>query len=252
MPDKAKNHLPSHRRGDDAVEAGIDERQRSFLRMVSHEFRTPLNTILGFADILSKELYGPLGSPRYLGYAELIVESGQRLLSLANQVIEIAKLEGRTADIQISLQSLDHALDDVTDRLRDEIAAARIDLVIENHGRLSSVRADDQGLRTVLANLIQNVCNHCPEGTQVVISATRAQDNVVISVADRGPGIGPSDFERVMRPFEQGGSALTRRNQGAGLGLRIVTLLCQAMEGRVEMGPTTGGGLTVSVYLPIA
>ena len=250
MPDKVKRFITTDHRLAATQEAGLDERQRAFLRMVSHELRTPLNTILGFGDIISKELYGPLGSPRYREYADLIVASGQRLLSLANQVIEIAKLEGQVAELEVTIQSLDHALDDVLDQLADVVIRAGVLLVVENQGHLPMLHADAQGLRTVLANLVHNVCNHCPHGTRLVISAVRIGDEIVISLTDDGPGIEPCDVVRVVRPFEQGGSPLSRQNQGAGLGLSIVTLLCQGMEGRLELNSRIGGGLTACVHLP--
>ena len=257
MPDLAKSIARSD--GELPIELhldgppmGLEDQQRSFLRMVSHELRTPLNTIVGFADILSKELYGPLGSPNYRDYAELIVTSGQRLLTLANQVIEIAKLEGRSADLQITVQSIDHALDDILDHLRDSITAAELDLIVENHGCLPSVRADDKGLRTLLGNLISNACNHCPKRAKLVISTVQTGTTVAISLADNGPGIALDDLARVLRPFEQGEPALNRRSQGAGLGLPIVSLWCRAMEGRMEISSVPGVSLTVSIYLPAA
>ena len=257
MPDLAKSiarsdgELPIELHLDDPP-TGLEDQQRSFLRMVSHELRTPLNTIVGFADILSKELYGPLGSPNYRDYAELIVTSGQRLLTLANQVIEIAKLEGRSADLQITVQSIDHALDDILDHLRDSITTAEIDLIVENRGCLPSVRADDKGLRTLLGNLISNACNHCPKRAKLVISTVQTGTTVAISLADNGPGIALDDLARVLRPFEQGEPALNRRSQGAGLGLPIVSLWCRAMEGRMEMSSVPGVGLTVCIYLTAA
>jgi signal transduction histidine kinase len=233
-------------------EAAMDETKRSFLRMVSHELRTPLNSILGFSEIIAAELYGPLGAPQYKEYAGIIRTSGARLLKLVNQVLEIARLEGRAMDMDLSAEPLDHALDDVLDGLRDEIGTRRIEVVVEGHGVLPVVTADARGLRNVLTNLIQNAVVFSPEGSQVRISACSKGDCVEISVVDDGPGIDPADIPRLLRPFEQGENALTRRSEGAGLGLPIVELLCVAMNGRLKLASAHGEGLTAIVRLPAA
>src|SRR4051794_17284499 len=95
------------------LEAAMDDQKRSFLRMVSHELRTPLNSILGFSEILTAELYGPLGTAQYKEYAEIIHGSGRKLLKLVNQVLEIARLEGRAMDLDAQAEPLEAALDDV-------------------------------------------------------------------------------------------------------------------------------------------
>lgn len=230
----------------------LDDNKRSFLRMVSHELRTPLNSILGFSEIISQELYGPLGAPQYKEYAGIIRSSGQRLLKLVNQVIEIARLEGHAMDLTPRAEALDHALDDVLDGLREEISTRRTQITILDEGGLPVVMADARGLRTVLTNLIQNACVYSPEGSQVTISARQEGPDVEIRIMDCGPGLDPADIPRLLRPFEQGDNALTRRSEGAGLGLPIVDLLCQAMGGRLKLATTPGEGLTALVRLPVA
>ena len=243
---------PAPLRGRARRAAILDDHKRSFLRMVSHELRTPLNSILGFSEIISQELYGPLGAPQYKEYAGIIRSSGQRLLKLVNQVIEIARLEGHAMDLTPRAEALDHALDDVLDGLRDEIGARRTVVTVQDEGLLPAVMADARGLRTVLTNLIQNACVYSPEGSGVFISARRDGRDVDIRIVDQGPGVDPADIPRLLRPFEQGDSALTRRSEGAGLGLPIVDLLCQAMGGRLRLTSMPGDGLTAIVRLPAA
>lgn len=233
-------------------EAGLDDHKRSFLRMVSHELRTPLNSILGFSEIISSELYGPLGAPQYKEYAGIIRASGQRLLKLVNQVLEIARLEGRAVDLDQTPESLDHALDDVLDGLREDIALRRTQIVIEDQGALPLVTADARGLRTVLTNLIHNAVVFSPEGSEVRVRASRQRDSVEIAIIDQGGGIDPAEGPRLLLPFEQGENALTRRSEGAGLGLPIVNLLCQAMGGRLRLESDPGQGLSAIVRLPAA
>jgi signal transduction histidine kinase len=232
--------------------AALDAQKRSFLRMVSHELRTPLNSIIGFSEVISKELCGPLGSPQYKEYADHIRQSGLKLLKLVNQVLEIARLEGRAAELELSAEPLDHAVDDVLDALREEIAARRIEVRVADRGRLPGVVADPRALRTVLTNLIQNAVTYSPEGSQVRLSAGGGQTAVRIRIEDDGPGVDPDDLPRLMRPFEQGENALTRTAEGAGLGLPIVALLCRAMGGAFQLSTEPGKGLTAEVVLPAA
>ncbi|HEY3696442.1 HAMP domain-containing sensor histidine kinase [Phenylobacterium sp.] len=231
--------------------AVLDEHKRSFLRMASHELRTPLNSILGFSEIISAELYGPLGAPQYKEYADIIRASGQRLLKLVNQILEIARLEGHVTDLDLQPESLDNALDDVLDGLKEEIAVRRARVEASGRGALPLVVADPRGLRTVLANLIQNAVGFSPEGSTVRLSVTVQGADVEIAVADDGPGVDPLDLPRLMRPFEQGESALTRRSEGAGLGLPICDLLCQAMGGRLRLQSAPGQGFTARVRLAV-
>jgi signal transduction histidine kinase len=218
--------------------------------MVSHELRTPLNSILGFSEIIASELYGPLGAPQYKDYAEIIRSSGQRLLKLVNQVMEIARLESHAVDLDLRPELLDHALDDVLDGLADEVRARRARIVVEERGALPQVLADARGLRTILVNLIQNAVAFSPPDGEVHISATLHDGRVAIVICDEGPGVDPADIPRLLLPFEQGENALIRRTEGAGLGLPIVDLLCQAMHGQLTLAPIEGGGLCATVQLP--
>jgi signal transduction histidine kinase len=229
--------------------AALDEQKRSFLRLASHELRTPLNSILGFSEIISAELYGPLGAPQYKEYAGIIRESGQRLLKLVNQILEIARLEGQATDLDLRPEPLDVALEDVIDTLKDETGARDVRIVAVGRGGLPLVMADPRGLRTLLVNLIQNAVGYSPEGATVRVAAAQLGDWVEIEVTDDGPGVEPSELPRLMRPFEQGENALTRHSEGAGLGLPICDLLCQAMGGRLRLESAPGAGFTARVRL---
>ena len=230
--------------------AALDAQKRSFLRMVSHELRTPLNSIIGFSEIISRELCGPIGSPQYKEYADHVRQSGLKLLKLVNQVLEIARLEGHVTDLDPTPELLDHALDDALEGLRDEIAARRIRIAVHNEGHLPAVVADPRGLRTVLTNLLQNAIAYSPEGGEVRVRARRGVAGVRIHIEDDGEGIDPAEIPRLMRPFEQGQNALTRSTEGAGLGLPIVALLCEAMGGGLRLVSAPGRGLRADVLLP--
>jgi signal transduction histidine kinase len=228
----------------------LDARRRSFLRMVSHELRTPLNTVIGFSEIIACELYGPLGAPQYKEYAELVRQSGHRLLKLVNQVIEIARLEDGVVDLDLHPEPLDHAIDDALATLKEEIAARDLRIVVAERAFLPTVTADSRGLRTVFQNLLHNAVIHSPTGGLITIGAIAGPRGIEIVIADRGPGVETASLPRLLRPFEQGGEALTRPNQGAGLGLPISELLVRAMHGRMRLRSAPGAGFTAIVTLP--
>jgi signal transduction histidine kinase len=232
-------------------EAALDAHKRSFLRMVSHELRTPLNAVIGFSEIIATELYGPLSSPQYKEYAQLIHQSGHRLLALVNQVMEIARLEGHAIDMDVRPEPVDHAVEDVIETLAETARERRLEIDVTDSGHLQVV-ADGRGLRTMISNLLQNAIAWSPEGGRIALDVRPCGGSVEIEITDQGPGIPPDDIHRLMRPFEQGEDALTRTSQGAGLGLPIVQLLCKAMAGHLRLRSPPGQGLSAIVTLPAA
>ncbi len=230
----------------------LDDQKRSFLRMVSHELRTPLNAVIGFSEILSCELYGPLGSPQYKEYATLVHESGLKLLRLVNQIVEIARLEGHVTDLDLGEENLDEAIEDVVAQARADAATRGIDIASPRSGTSPALRADGRGLRTILNNLLQNALTHSPQGGLVTIGAKSIDGMVEIEIRDQGEGVDPADLTRLIRPFEQGGATLTRASEGAGLGLPIVDLLTRAMGGGLRLRSAPGHGFTAVVTLPEA
>jgi len=252
MADEAEHASGADGRARARIEAAMDDRRRSFLRMVSHELRTPLNSILGFSEILTSELYGPLGAPQYKEYAEIIHGSGQKLLKLVNQVLEIARLEGNTIEFDACPESLEAALDDVLLALKPELAARKVTVAIARRGELPAVTADGRGLRSMLTQLIHNAIVFSPEGGEVTVRAQRRGEDVDIVIQDHGDGVDPDELARLMAPFEQGENALTRKAEGAGLGLPIAHLTCLAMGGRLKLTSAPGQGLTATAGLPAA
>jgi signal transduction histidine kinase len=230
----------------------LDDQKRSFLRMVSHELRTPLNAVIGFAEIISCELYGPLGSPQYKEYAEHIRASGHKLLTLVNQILEIARLDGQPVDFDLRPEPIDHALEDVLEQLSGDLRLNGVTIDIGDETALPLVMADGRGLRTLLFNLMHNAVTWSPSGGTVRVSAAPRGARVAITISDQGPGVDPGDIPRLLSPFEQGQNPLTRRSQGTGLGLPIVQALTTAMGGRLVLRSALGQGMTAVVTLPAA
>jgi signal transduction histidine kinase len=232
--------------------SGVDEAKQSFLRMVSHELRTPLNAVIGFAEIIQTELHGPIGDPRYKGHAEIIRDSGLKLLKLVNQVLEIARLDAHAADLRIAPEA---PAPIVTAAIRDVQgeAAARAVVVRQSGADAAPLAlADPRGLHTALVNLLQNAIAHSPAGGEVMVRVRAGRNSVLFEVRDDGPGVATAELHRLVRPFEQAENALVRRTHGAGLGLSIVSLLCREMGGSLALRSSPGRGMTARIRLPSA
>jgi signal transduction histidine kinase len=252
MPAAVRRDETPHRtvrQGSAADRRAPEDHKRSFLRVVSHELRTPLNSILGFSEILATELYGPLGSEQYREYAEIIRSSGEKLLKLVNQVVEIVRLQTGDLDIDLQPERVAPFLESLSDGMHDMLTARQLRLQIEPCGE-AEVRADGRVLRTVLANLLQNAIAFSPDGGAIGIGVRAGPTELEIVVRNEGEGVDPADLPRLVRPFEQGENALTRQGQGAGLGLAICDLACQAMGGRLELTSERGRGFAAHVVLP--
>jgi signal transduction histidine kinase len=224
---------------------------RAFLRMASHELRTPLNSIIGFSEILATELYGPLGSPQYKQYAEIIRDSGGKLLKLVNQVLEIARLESKVVEWDLEPEPLRPAIDGVFSGLARDIAERQVTVKMDGDGPMPMVMADARGLQTILAALVQNAVLHSPVGAEVAISAERHGGMVEVAIENPAENLDPEEIPRLMTPFAQGETALTRP-EGAGLGLSICALTCQAMGGALNVTPAPGGRFRAAVSFKAA
>lgn len=227
----------------------LEDQKRAFLRLVSHELRTPLNSILGFSELLAGEHFGPLGAPQYREYAGIIRTSGKRLLKLMNQVLEIGRLEGLR--LEPGPEAVEPALDETVRGLAAEAAAKSVRLKMVCEGAPLAL-ADPWGLRTALSHLVQNAIQFSPEGGEVRLRVAVGEPFVDIFIEDDGEGCDPAEIARLVRPFEQGENALTRRGEGAGLGLTIAELTCGAMGARLTLKTAPGRGMSARIRLPAA
>ncbi len=246
-PPTAPVHLP------DALRRGSAEvGRRSFLRTVSHELRTPLNAVIGFSEIISRELHGPIGDPRYVEHARMIRASGLELLGLVNRVVDIARLESGAMELDLRPEPLDEMVAEAFTAARAAAEAKGVRLAQLLSWDASPVRADRRGFAMLMAALLSNAVNASPEGATVSVTARRKADRVFVTVRDDGPGIDPAELPRLMRPFEQGENALVRRSAGAGLGLPLARLLCAAMGGRLQLRTAPGQGVSAVIRLAAA
>jgi two-component system cell cycle sensor histidine kinase PleC len=230
---------------------GANKAKSEFLANMSHELRTPLNAINGFSEIMVGEMFGPLGDRRYQGYATDILNSGQHLLALINDILDMSKIEAGKMNLRIEPTSLDEVVEGSVRLVRDRADAAGLDLRVELP-LLPEVDADYRALKQVMLNLLSNALKFTPRGGQVTLTATQEDGRVRVSVKDNGIGISEEDLGRLARPFEQAESQLVKTQQGSGLGLALTKSLIELHGGRLELSSQVGVGTEASFTLPIS
>ena len=234
-------------------EAEAANRMKSqFLGNVTHELRTPLNAVINFAQLIADEINGPLGAPEYREYAAQIGASGTELLSLIDELLDLARAEAGQLTITEGLAEPDVLIDAAWRMLAPVAAARHVTLTRAAHAALSPVRGDATRLRQVLASLIANALKFTPAGGEVRIDA--AQDpatGLTISVRDTGIGIDATDLTRVMEPFEQVSGGGTESHPGIGLGLPLARHLAELHGGSLTLRSEQGGGTTAWFTLPV-
>lgn len=223
--------------------------KRAFMRMVSHELRTPLNSIIGFAEVLTHELYGPLGAPQYTEYAGIIRDSGKKLLSLFNDVLELVRLESEPGLLRPEVEALLPHIHDAVRRHTPAAQARGVHILPGLTDSELSAHFDPRGLCLCLDHLISNAIDFTPEGRDVEITVRPEGDHVDIAVFNPGKAPDPADIPRLMRPFEQGASDYNRSREGAGLGWPVVRLAAEAMGGTFSVQSDPRHGLKATVRL---
>ena len=220
-----------------------------FLANMSHELRTPLNAINGFSEIMQGEMFGPLGHERYKDYVADILSSGQHLLSLINDILDMSKIEA--GKMQLQPEPLDPValIDSCVRIMRARAEEKSITLSVEGDA-LPEIEADPRALKQVMLNLMSNAVKFTPEDGKVTVRTFDAADGVVIQVADSGIGISEEDLPRVGRPFEQIENQHAKKHQGSGLGLALSKSLIEMHGGTLRIDSVLGKGTTVSFSLP--
>jgi len=232
-------------------EAELASRSKTeFLANMSHELRTPLNAVIGFSDVLIGEIFGPLGDVRYRDYVHDIRDSGNHLLNLINDVLDVAKIEfGRIELIEESVP-LGEVIDACARLVRDRAEAAGVTLATELPADLPALRADVRRMKQILINLLSNAVKFTPSGGQVTIAASIDEGGLALAVTDTGIGMAPEDLSIALQPFGQIDSRLARKYQGTGLGLPLTKAMVELHGGHLELISAPGQGTTARVRLP--
>ncbi len=245
LADLAEKYAEEKTRAEEANAA-----KSKFLANMSHELRTPLNAIIGFSEIMESGMFGPLGAEKYTEYSRDIRESGEYLLDVINDILDMSKIEA--GGIRLTPESV--ALEPVlADCLRVVSTRAgekqlKLDAKIDPDIHLN---ADRRALKQIALNLLSNAVKFTPDGGAVSVRGRRRGGMVTIAIADNGIGIPKDALRKLGRPFEQVESQLTKRHQGSGLGLAIAKSLVEMHGGSMHIRSSLGQGTLVVVRLPL-
>jgi two-component system cell cycle sensor histidine kinase PleC len=244
LADLADKYSQEKNRAEEA-----NQTKSKFLANMSHELRTPLNAIIGFSEIMGSGMFGSLGSEKYQEYCHDILSSGQYLLEVINDILDMSKIEaGR---MKLDMEPLDlskmiaESLRVVSGRALDK----RLVLDADIEGYIPAV-ADRRATKQIIVNLLSNAIKFTPEGGRVTVRSRLLDDKIVLIIADTGIGIAPHSLARLGRPFEQVESQMTKTYHGSGLGLAIARSLTQLHGGSMRLRSKIEVGTVVRVTLP--
>jgi signal transduction histidine kinase len=220
-----------------------------FLATMSHELRTPLNAIIGFSEVLHEQMFGELNE-RQLAYVNDVLEAGQHLLSLINDVLDLAKIEAGRLDLQVSQVVIPDVLRGALSMHSERASRGDLELNLTTEPEQITIPADERRLRQIVFNLVSNAVKFTPAGGRVDVSARLKDGEVEIAVADTGPGIAAGDLEAIFKEFEQ--TSEGKQLEGTGLGLPLSRKLAELHGGRLWAESRPGHGSTFHLILPIA
>jgi len=233
------------------VAVAANQARAEFLAHMSHDLRTPLNAILGFSDVMRSELFGPLGDPRYRDYADDIWASGDYLLQIVTQILEIARAESASLTLADDTVPLLGLVETARRLVVDQITARHITLTV-SIPRTLTVRVDPTKLHQIVVNLVSNAVKFTAEGGNIAITTERpATGGVELRIADTGMGMTPQEIELALQPFIRvENNPMARKTDGVGLGLPIAQRLIQLHGGNLTFDSEPGRGTIVIVWLP--
>src|SRR5690606_38429438 len=225
-----------------------DRLKTEFLANVSYELRTPLNTIIGFAEILSNGYFGALNR-RQTEYCSGILEASQRLLGLINDILDLSMVEAGQIALDIDRIDVRSILSTVLNLARPRANVQTVRLVTDCPADIGEIMADDRRMKQVLFNLVNNAIKFTPAGGEVAITVRRSDEHLEIQVSDTGVGIAEDDLDRVFGAFAHARTG--ERPAGAGLGLTLVKRFIEMHGGTVALASRPGEGTRVTLRLPV-
>lgn len=229
----------------------LAERAKSnFVANMSHELRTPLNAIIGFTEMLSNEILGPVQQRAYVEHAEIVVRSSHHLLSVVNNVIDVARLDSDLVELNREELSLPDVIDAASNLVRALTSYKDHDIRVTVAPEVARIVSDPRLLKQVIYNLLSNAVKFSPEGSRVSCSAWIERTDVVIEIEDQGCGIDAAAIPRLAALFGHAESAFSRPHDGLGVGLHLVKRCLEKLEGRLSFQTERGEGTRVRVVLP--
>ncbi|MHA1536413.1 MAG: sensor histidine kinase [Alphaproteobacteria bacterium] len=242
----ARTHARSR---DEAVLA--DRSKSEFLAHMSHELRSPLNAILGFAEIMKKQIFGPIEPVRYLDYVEDIHASGSHLIAVINDILDLSKSESGKFELNETSVSLPATIEASLRLVGGRAADGSVRLSNESPTDLPEIRADERRLLQILINLLTNAVDFTPAGGCVSVGgAVREDGKLALWVADTGEGIAKSDIPRILEAYGQADVSRDRQGKGTGLGLPIAKSMMEQHGGTLDVDSAVGEGTTVMLVFP--
>jgi PAS domain S-box-containing protein len=226
-----------------------------FLANMSHELRTPLNAIIGFSSIMHSQTFGPMGHDKYLEYTLDIKDSGDHLLSIINDILDLSKIEAGQFELYESKMDLKKVLKSALRIVRGRPEAENISLIEDISDTLPTIYGDERALKQVVMNVLSNAVKFTHEQGTVTLSCHYDPNEdfpVIIRCTDTGVGMREEDIHKALKPFTQIDNSYARRHQGTGLGLPLVQKLMDMHQGKLRIQSAEGLGTTVSLFLPKA
>jgi two-component system, NtrC family, sensor kinase len=225
------------------------QHKSEFLANMSHELRTPLNAVIGFSEVLTERMFGELNEKQE-EYLKDIHASGQHLLSLINDILDLSKIEAGKMDLELSEFDLAMTIDNALMLVRERAARRSITLNTAVDERVGQVQADERKIRQVLLNLLSNAIKFTPEGGRIHVEARSVNESIEVSVTDTGVGIAPEDQEAVFEEFRQVGTA-DKKVEGTGLGLALSRKFIELHGGTIWVESQVGEGSTFTFTVPV-
>ncbi len=233
-----------------AAQAG-NKTKSDFLANMSHELRTPLNAILGFSSAMQHEAFGPLSNTTYKEYAGRIYKSGEHLLLLINDILDLSKIEANRQTVKSEWLDIDTVLEDVIQIVSGYPDADKRKIKIEKHDVLPKLLADEKLVRQILLNIISNAIKFTSKKGKIQIFVSVSEDDeFIIRIKDNGIGIPKNKLTLVLNPFSQVENVLTRTHKGSGLGLALVDKIIHLHGGRMLIESEENKWTEVTLFFP--
>lgn len=234
------------------INSDLSNRAKSeFLANMSHELRTPLNAIIGFSEIIKGEMLGAVEQKQYLDYASDIYHSGQNLLKIINEILDVVQIDSGDRQLQESVVDLNELIQKSVRRLHDKAHEEKISIYNKVSSAIPPLVADRLALKQILNNVLSNAIKFTPEGGNITIShEIRKSGRLRLSITDTGIGMDEYELEKALSPFGQAEGNLNKKNSGTGLGLTLVHALMKLHEGDLEMFSQKGLGTKVTLVFP--
>jgi signal transduction histidine kinase len=222
-----------------------------FLANMSHELRTPLNAVMGFSEVIDRQMFGPEGTEKYREAARDIHSAGGHLLGLIDEVLDLAKIEARQTNLSIDQVDVNEIVNSAVLLMRNMANQKSVKLDINLSAEITPIESDQRAIKQILLNILSNAVKFTPFGGTVSCNSVRMADGGVgVTIRDSGIGILDSDLQKVLEPFGQIAAVETRDHHGTGLGLPITKKLTELLGGEFLLESIFGEGTEVTIRLP--